>query len=350
MYVPVACLPPRFGNLYGGSAVMNVLMLRFNEHIFGRSVGLVLAGLLAAMSGGCTHKSLDSCPAVTDDLHVAFGWDAEAVALPEGMAVFFYPQQGSGYWRYDLPPEGGHVAVPRNRYDVIIYNNDTDAMLFEGTGSFATASVTTRQGNLSDGVAALYTGAEPPHSHEAADEPVRQQPNQLWVCAAANVDATHATDSITLTPAPAVATYRITVTDITNLGSVSQMSMSLSGLAAGLRFADRVPLTTAVTVPGSLSQTSPTSAVGTMLTFGSAASANHLCLYFWLRDGQKKVVDFDVSTQIASAPDPMDVAITVSGVELPEVETSPGGNPGSGSGIDVGVDNWDYVVIELSPL
>lgn len=324
-------------------------MLRFSLHISALSVRLGLLGLLAPLCTGCIFEYPGACPPASDDLHIIFDWSHAPQGLPEGMGVYFYPLEGPGYWRYDLTPAGGHVAVPRNTYNLISYNNDTDAMLFEGTGSFTTAIVTTREGNLSDGASTHYIGPEPPAARDAADEPVRQQPNNLWVCSADNIDATHATDSLVLTPRHAVATYRITVTDITNLESVSQMSLSLSGLSGGLTLSTVTPLTTAVTVPGSLTQASETSATGRMLTFGAAATVNRLCLYFWLRDGQKKVVDFDVSAQIATAPDPMDVTIAVSGVELPKVETS-GGDTGSVPGIDVGVDDWDYVIIELSPL
>ena len=52
--------------------------------------------------------------------------------------------------------------------------------------------------------------------------------------------------------------------------------------------------------------------------------------------------EFGVADFISDAPDPLDVHISVKGVSLPSVEG------GSGSGMDVGVDNWDIIDIELS--
>ncbi len=77
---------------------------------------------------------LQSCifeyPNCPDDpwkhLKVRFDTSLCPDASPEGMALLFYPSDGSEPWRFDLRGlEGGTVSLPPDTYRVIAYNNDT---------------------------------------------------------------------------------------------------------------------------------------------------------------------------------------------------------------------------------
>ena len=81
---------------------------------------------------------------------------------------------------------------------------------------------------------------------------------------------------------------------------------------------------------------------GELSNFGPAPenSGNLLSLYVWLLDGKKQVFTFDVSDTVGSVPPGADLAIRISGIKLPEAQ-------GSTGDMQVGVDNWEYVDIEL---
>ena len=150
---------------------------------------------------------------------------------------------------------------------------------------------------------------------------------------------------MTLAPRPVTARYTVIVSDISNLSSAAQMSMALTGLAPGYIFATDSLVNIPATIPGPLAPSGADSASGTLLTFGRApsAAANTLALYFWLRDGTNKLFEIPVRSQIDAAADPLNVTIRVSGVALPAV----GASGGTGSGMDVGVDNWEIIDIDL---
>lgn len=81
-----------------------------------------------------------------------------------------------------------------------------------------------------------------------------------------------------------------------------------------------------------------------MLGFGRINDRGRclLSIYAVLRDGTRRVYERDVTETVRNAPDQTDVEIRISGIEFPEIETS------EGTGMEVGVDDWEVVEIELS--
>ena len=262
--------------------------------------------------------------------------------------IFEYPDpscfddvSGSLVVRYDWNEASaytpaGHYRVP----DGIIRFFDDKSL----SGFY----VSTSEGNLSDGITVSRGVAQPPRPYAASGERVLTQPEMFWVSVVRDVEVPSLTpppDTLDMSPLPVVARYEVTVDDIENLSSAFAYSMSISGLAAGFRFDTFSRLDEKVIVPGPLEKRSSTSIAGSLLTFGMPERLPHtsvLSLYFWLRDGSKLMFEFGVADFISDAPDPLDVHISVKGVSLPSVEG------GSGSGMDVGVDNWDIIDIELS--
>ena len=83
---------------------------------------------------------------------------------------------------------------------------------------------------------------------------------------------------------------------------------------------------------------------GEILTFGvpDGEVATTLSLYVWLRDGSKMAFEFPVSDQIEPHRNDTHISLRVKGVRLPQVSA------GSGTGMEVDVDEWESVFIELS--
>lgn len=320
------------------------------------SVSRISAILLAALLlAACGHEYECWCVCGPDDgtprLTVTYDWSgADAQTLPEGMTLSFYPVDGSDYWLYGLPPAGGEVPLPEGMYDAVSYNSDTEDVVIRGSSSLSTLEAVTLPGRLTDGLSEAYTGPQPPSRDNG--EPICRQPDMMWLADSAGVEMPpppHASAAVTLRPRPIVCRYTVIIDNVANLPSASGMSISLSGLAEGYMLAQGTRAGGAVTMPGSIASASATSIAGRMLTFGPAPDrpANMLSLYVWLRDGSKREYRWDVSDQIEHPADGHTLTIHLSGVELPDVQ-GPQPPTGPGGGMNVDVDNWETVDINLS--
>ena len=66
-----------------------------------------------------------------------FDWKNAPQANPEGMCVFFYPEEGGEPVRFDFTGKtGGEIDIKVGRYKVLCYNNDTEAVQFRGMEDF----------------------------------------------------------------------------------------------------------------------------------------------------------------------------------------------------------------------
>jgi len=280
------------------------------------------------------------------DIEVLYDWSQAPHAEPEGMAVFIYDVEAEDMpWRYDLRPTGGHIDAPQGPARAITYNNDTRSLNFGNTDNFFACKAYTHEGNLFDGLTEAWYGPEP-KSRADAEQRVLAQPDPLWLY---TTEALVVNDATTLfRPTAVVARYSYTVTGITGLEGVARMCAAVTGLAGEIYLVGAVKGDEAVTVPGALRTTGSTSAAGALHTWGyvdDPQSGCRLQLFFWLTDGKKYCYDFDVTRQVREAPDPLDVKITVNGIDLPEPDSS---DPGGEGGIGVDVDNWETIEIELS--
>lgn len=152
-------------------------------------------------------------------------------------------------------------------------------------------------------------------------------------------------DSIVLHPSPMVCRYQVLVNNVDNIESASQVAMAISGLAAGRFLASAASVDVAVTVPSAMRRSAERQLRGKMLSFGRVTEDVPRCMlsiFAVLRNGERKVFEYDVSDIVDKAPNPMDVRIEIDGLSLPEIEG------GSGAGMDVDVDRWDVVNIELT--
>lgn len=298
---------------------------------------------------GCIYEHPDpDCvsPGTGGSLRVTFDWRSDPTARPEGMSVLFYPDGGGDYWQYEFALSGGSAHLPPGDYRVVCFNNDTGSILFENQEDYDKALITTRAARLTDGLGTDYAYSQPPRSREEEDQPVVSPPDVIWGCPGGEFTRRpDGEDLLTLAPVPLVARYTVRVVGTVNPGSVAQGAMAISGLAAGRLLSTTRKIPVEVTVPGALHTTPKGEMDGWLLGFGRVADRGRclLSLYLVLRDGSRKVYEYDVTSIVESAPDPLDVEIIVTGPELPEIETG-----GSGSGLDVGVDDWDVVDIELS--
>lgn len=304
---------------------------------------IILPLLLMPLCQGCIFEYLGPCPE-DDAMYVEYDWQADPTARPEGMSVLFYPSASGPFWRFETPRQGGSVDLDPGLWNAICYNNDTSVILFENQDDFDTAFVTTRTANLTDGLSVSFSSPQPPRRAGEEKQPVIAAPDPIWSASAADFRHTDRYDTLRFAPVPLVARYSVLVQGVTNTRSIARCGMAISGLAAGRHLRSRQPLPVEVIIPGPLRVSATETLSGAQFNFGRTADPSRSILYVYiiLRDARSLVFQYDVTTQIDSAPDPLDVRIVVKGPDLPVIED------GGGGGMDVGVDDWETVDIELS--
>lgn len=332
-----------------------------------RIAGTLLTLGALALLASCNHKDLCYERINTVKLRVAYDWREAPDATPRGMCVFFYSQENPGdYYRFDFSnTTGGEVEIPAGRYQVITYNNDTEAVRFSATNLFAGHTATTRTGDLLE---PLYGNGVTSTAQTDNGEPVMITPDGLWGCHAVDVTvsphgvtytiinyddtragATSTTDpagnqTITLFPHDMLCHYSYEVRRVDNADKISQVSGALSGMAGSMTLSDEALDPTPVTlpVPGA-ADSGKKQITGSFLTFGhnAANGARHkMSFYVVMADGSKYVVKdadyLDVTPQVDNAPDRRHVHIIIDRLQLPDPDDP-------GQGWQPSVDDWGVI-------
>lgn len=317
-----------------------------------------------SVTSGCSLVEEPECCCCPDEtpFEVVSDWHDSPKASPEGMAYMFFPISGNGEpWRFDFPgKEGGSVPLPDGSFHVMVFNDDTSRVQLCDDQNYSEFFFCCRNAGLYDGV---YSMPDSPVGPVVTDsgEPVKMTPDHIWgesvelmALEDNGVRVTRKTGEnpmsyseriLVVFPHDLTPRYSYTVSGVSNLEGVARMCASLSGMASRYQLSLGLPAGDAVTFPVGMSRNGNTSLSGGFYTFGRLPGAderNFLTLYFWLKDGRKFKYEFDVTTQIVAAPDPMDVMIRIDGVELPE------SGPGEADGaFDVSVDGWDTYIIDI---
>ena len=316
---------------------------------------------------GCRHKDLCLHHPHEVVLKVEFNWQNAPQANPQGMCVFFYPVEGGRPVRYDFKgTAGGEIELTVGQYNVVCYNNDTEAILFSYSDDFAKHNAYTREGGLFEPV---YGSAAAPRIMASGSEEERIviTPEMLWGCATFDVEITDTGISytcipysseienyvyvtreehiITLYPTDYICHYSYEIRDVSNIKYASQMCASISGMAGGVTFATGEVYKESVTLPlpATIMQESAT-VYGEFLTFGHSLSnpdPHKMLLFVWMNNGDKFYFGegsekFDVTSQIHNAPNPKRVHLIIEGLDLPKPIMNGGGYKPS-------VDDWEIV-------
>lgn len=326
----------------------------------------ISAWVLAAAFCSCNHKELCYQHPHTASIRVEFDWRDAAEADPEGMCVFFFPNQGeeAPMRRFDFKgKDGGLIDIQVGKYQVLCFNNDTETVLFRGTEGFDTYEAFTRDCDLFEIVYGSAARSGVPRAAEAEAERVILSPDMMWGCVARDVEITDDGISlisvpesgkqertgnpasgpervITLFPHSQVCTYTYEIRNVKGLEHVSQMCGSITGMAPSMLLHDESLGTECVTIPFGASADGQSSIIGKFLTFGhneDNSGQHRMMLYVWMDNGEKYSYGaegerFNVTGQIHSAPDKRNVHIIIDGLEFPQ--------PFGGGDLDTKVDDW----------
>lgn len=329
-------------------------------------IPICIALVLGAMTSSCVYEYPCCCISDTG-FTIVNDWTDCPDAHPEGMAYLFFPDDGSPVWRFDFPGmEAGVVSMPEGNYKVISYNDDTSTILFDDKGGYDGYKAYCCDGDiLGRSVSQRYDGGAVPQAN--ASEPVKQCPDMMWGVAYCgfglqydylcylpegepgenSYDAPWTVSEnmeIVMRQRPLVARYECRIEDVKNLGGVSRMCAAMSGMAGSLDIPSGRRGPDAVTLPFAVASSGVSTISGNFHTFGipsGSEARNMLNLFVWLADGRRFNYEFDVSDQVRNAPDSMDVLIVVRGLTIEPSEEVGGG------GFDVGVDDWETIVINI---
>lgn len=325
---------------------------------------------ILAMSGltSCAHKELCEIHPHVRTIRVVFDWRDAPAAAPEGMCVFFYPEDGGAPQRFDFAGrDGGEIELSDGSYRVLFYNNDTEAVLFRNTDSYNSHAGYTREGTLFESIYGNAT-QHAPRASGTEEQPVVISPDMMWGGSAPEVvisdngiscigacpesvrtgghdHTVHSEQVITLYPHEQICTYTYEVRNVRHLKHITQVCGSLSGMSGAMTFSTEELDGRSVTIPFGAESDGVSSITGGFYTFGhheDNAAPHHMTFYIWMDDGKKYAygIDagdkFNVTDQIHSAPDKRHVHIIIDGLDLPQpIE--------NGNGFDISVDDWDVI-------
>lgn len=339
-----------------------------------KTLKLILTLVAVLVLTSCEHKDLCYHHPHTVTLKVRFDWRDAPDANPEGMCVYFYPEDGSEPRRADFSNMvGGEIDLNVGKYRVITYNNDTEAVIFDGRNSFDTHRAATRRGSVLEPVMGPQAGSSSALLASGAEnQSVVICPDMMWGCSAIDVEITESGVSyicvpmdekdewlglpvvnteqvITLYPHEMLCTYTYEIRNVEGIERISQVCGSLSGMAPAITLGDEQLDVQPVTIPFE-SKIDGTHITGKFFTFGhhpDNADPHRVVLYLWLKTGEKYYLGldderFDVTTQIHSATDRRHVHFIIDDIDLDAVISQPDiidSNQGGGD-FSPTVDDW----------
>lgn len=282
----------------------------------------------------------------TDEWDEAWTWSYDDLRpdVADGVRVVIYADEGESLGETNLSQAGGRIlSLPEGTHDLLLYNNDTEYIVFNNTTMAASALATTR--TLTRGsFAALHK-----------DERTVNQPDMLYGHFEDDHVAERTLDPVQLQVEmrPLVYTYLVRYEFSHGLQYVALARGALAGMAESVYLTDGHTGNEAATVMFDCRLTDY-GAEAQMQSFGvpnypgdhytradGSPAAYHLNLQVRLNNGQYKEFEFDVTDQVQGQP--RGGVITVSGIEVTDEE----GTAGEGA-FDVTVDDWgDYVDIPL---
>lgn len=278
---------------------------------------------------------------------VAFDWTAAPSAQPSEMMLVMFAENGGRPLDYGFAGHaGGQLDLAAGNYKALAYNGDTETLTGLGT-TWENYELTTHEVELSRVSPLFASRASVPRAEGAEDEPVILQPDMAWTGAVTEILAgEHERETATLPMRPAVYTYTINISQVKNLGYVTNISATISGMSSSMHPATGRPTENHGTIPVTLSTDSRSSITATFRSFGHCPSeeieAGHvLVVYARLVDGSKWYYEVNVTSALHDAdhvaPDEtgrnVEIPIEVSGIPFPKPFTN-------GSGMHPDVEDW----------
>lgn len=301
--------------------------------------------MVMAMLTGCRQKELLSPEGVMCTVDVRFLWDNAPGAETEGMTLLFYPLDTEGsFWRYDIAGrDGGQVEIESGTYTMIAFNNDLPGIRLEDISYIDSAKAMTVAATkaLADSTGMLYEGVI---------EDLRIMPGYVSFSSCDGKRRSGPDSRIECHPDSVTTIFDVKITDATGMERVRSLDGVLEGCAAGISLLTRQTLPDSVEVAFPM-LTDPVAgtAAGSVSGFARTGSTAGYTLVLRARytNGILYEKKIDVTEKILNYPYSHRVDIIINGLIFPE-NPSQGGDNQNSLGIDVGVDGWHTVEIDIN--
>ncbi len=310
---------------------------------------IFMLSFTAVCLSSCRHKDLYMEEEMTSQLQVVFDWRNAPEADPESMALYLYDKDGRNPMRFIFSNKtGGLIKSPFGTHHAICINADnTNWARMRNHESVESLEIYTQDakeiGSRADNSSTI------PRPEGTENERIASTPGMMWGSRTNNIAITphDGMQTITMYPQEAVCHYIVDVYDVKNLEDIesSAVDATLSGMAEGYCHGQQSATDNTVSFKVDLSGNATEENLhGEFLTFGecpTTTAKHYLTLYMVLSDGSKWYHSFDVTDQVAKAPDPTHVHIIVRGLDLPEPPKE--GN----ADLNTNVNEWQAVNIGL---
>lgn len=282
-----------------------------------------------------------------DDFGIPY--DSIRSGHPEGVRIHIYDAEDRSEIVRNIGKEGATVHFTNEGYySVLMHNNDTVYIVYEGMHSFASAYVTTRHVSRASYLGNPYTGGE-----GVGDEETVNPPDMLF---GAYLDSVYVrkstkTDMLSVTLHPLVFTYLVRYEIEEGAEYVALARGALAGMAKGVNLGNGHITPQQATVLYDATVTD-FGAQALVKSFGVPDYPNPnysrnpgrygLNLEVRLQDGSVQQFNFDVTDQVEKQPH--GEVVVVRGIKI----TPPVG--GGGGGFNVGVTDWGDIIDIPLPL
>lgn len=264
-------------------------------------------------------------------------------ALPSGLRVLTYNESGNEPLKSNIASEGGVITLSPGLNDIMLYNNDTEYIVFTDLENSATTRATTRTRSRSSYLGNQYSNTD--------DELTVNQPDMLYgaFIKEYNAEKVLEPEDFAITVQPLVYTYKVRFEVEEGLEYIDLARGALSGMAGSVYMHTGYTASDPVTVLFDCEVTDfgarslvksfgiPDFPVSDYIVDGDAGSRASdrkyaLNLELKLVNDKFLSMDFDVTDQVAAQPH--GGVIVVSGIVVKREEATTSG------GFDVDVEGW----------
>ena len=309
----------------------------------------IIAALLAIMSAIACSKSDTASEIMDHTVSVSVTFDMRYVGdqPPAGMTLYLYPlDENLETRRFDFKGiTGGKVDIKPGRYNIICYNNDTHGVDFRNTDRYDSHEAYTRQSALNQSP----DGNNLPVAPGAEDEQLLICPDPMTGTSISNVSLESNDVTLTLQPRRLTCTYRYEITDVTNIGRVTSMFASISGMTSSLLLCAGNPGSECATLVSEAVSDGMSRITGEFVIFrhdNGCNASHHLMLYVWTDDGKLHCLGgsdtrFDMTEKLHQSGESGSVTLTVNGLEIPQSHDP------EGTGYTPDIDDWPIVDTDI---
>lgn len=286
--------------------------------------------LIVILFLSCIHDDTDDCIREKEMITVEIlpDWEGQK-GLPDGIRVSFYSLKTNKYVQDNYLTNGGNSEIREDDYQLILYNNDSEKIVFRNIGKYETHEAATNQ---------VY---RPSFQNPVQGEQTYAQPDNLWWDHIDSFEISSESTIIRFKPKQMVCSYTGRI-EVEGLQYAHEVRGAVTGMIGRLQLASGKGSEASTIFFDATSKSNTVSF--SFHSFGtfcgeSVPTKHYLALEFLLKNGivQRNV---DITNLIKKLPHGGDFAIDAE-ISLPPDTTSTNGR------FDSNVNDWKEIIYPI---